>query len=78
MLPVLFLFTTGKENEAVRKILIRRALIDSGFSMLVAFATAIILVHNGYMSWAMFVLLISMLIPFIRIVAHRKEISGNN
>jgi hypothetical protein len=78
MLPVLILFITGKENESTRKALIRQALLDSGLSMLVAFALAIILVQSGYMNWAMLALLVSMPMPFIRIAVHRKQITGDN
>ena len=45
MLPVLFLFIVGGETEAVRKQLIRRALIDAALSMVVAFLLAIMLVN---------------------------------
>ena len=74
MLPVLILFITGNEGEQVRKALIRRALIDSTLSMCIAFLVAIVLVNMGYMIWAMLVLLLSMPVPFLRIVQHRKEI----
>ena len=76
LLPVLILFITGNEAEDTRKQLIRRALIDSTISMLVAFAIAIVLVNYDAMSLAMFALLISMFAPFIRIFTHRKEIAS--
>jgi hypothetical protein len=78
MLPVLFLFITGQENEDTRKALVHRALIDSTLSMLLAFAIAIVLTITGHVTWSMLVLLISMPTPFIRITRHRKEISGES
>ncbi len=76
MLPVLILFITGNESELVRKALIRRALIDSTLSMVLAFALIILLVTRGFIGWAMLVMLLSMPMPFIRIIQHRKEITG--
>ncbi len=74
LLPVLVLFITGNESEAVRKSLIRRALIDSTWSLVLAFAVAIVLVQMGLIIWAMLVLLLSMPLPFVRIWQHRREI----
>lgn len=74
MLPVLFLFIVGDETEAVRKQLIRRALIDAALSMLVAFALAILLVNNNQIALAMVVLILFMLAPFIRILRNRRLI----
>ena len=76
MLPVLILFITGNESELVRKALIRRALIDSTLSMVLAFVLIILLVNYGFMAWAMLVMLLSMPMPFIRIIQHRKEITS--
>ena len=75
MLPVLILFITGTESDAVRKTLIRRALIDSTLSMVLAFILIILLVGSGFIGWAMLVMLLSMPLPFIRIIQHRKEIT---
>ncbi len=75
MLPVLILFITGTESDAVRRTLIRRALIDSTLSMVLAFVLIILLVNYGFMAWAMLVMLLSMPMPFIRIIQHRKEIT---
>ena len=75
LLPVLILFITGNETEEVRKRLIRKALMDSALSLVVAFAVAIVLVMQDLMFIAMLVLLVSMFIPFIRIFKHRKEIT---
>jgi len=74
MLPVLFLFIVGDETEAVRKQLIRRALIDAALSMVVAFALAILLVNNSQIGLAMVVLILFMLAPFIRILRNRRLI----
>jgi len=74
MLPVLFLFIVGDEAEAVRKQLIRRALIDAALSMVVAFALAILLVNNSQIGLAMVVLILFMLAPFIRILRNRRLI----
>ena len=72
--PVLFLFITGQEDETTRRRLIRNAIIDSTWSMLVAFAVVITLVKSGFLFLAMVALLISMGFPFVRIWRHRKEI----
>lgn len=72
--PVLFLFITGQEDEDTRRRLIRSALIDSTWSMVLAFAVVIALVTAGYIFVAMIALLISMATPFVRIWQHRKEI----
>ena len=72
MLPVLFLFIVGEETEAVRKQLVRRALIDAALSMVVAFALAIMLVNYGQMALAMIVLMLFMLAPFVRILRNRR------
>jgi len=74
MLPVLFLFIVGDETEAVRKQLIRRALIDAALSMVVAFALAIMLANNSQIALAMVVLILFMLAPFIRILRNRRVI----
>ena len=76
MLPLLILFITGNESDATRKTLIRRAVIDSTLSMILAFALAILLVSNGLITWAMLVMLLSMPTPFIRIIQHRREITS--
>ena len=74
MLPVLFLFIVGGETEAVRKQLIRRALIDAALSMVAAFALAVLLVNNSQIALAMVVLILFMLAPFIRILWNRRLI----
>ncbi len=75
LLPVLFLFITGRESEKVRKGLMRRGLIDSTLSMVGAFAIVIYLAEQGTMSAAMLILLISMAYTFIGIWRHRREIT---
>ena len=74
MLPVLFLFIVGGETETIRKQLIRRALIDAALSMVVAFSIAILLVNNSQIGFAMVVLILFMLAPFIRIIKNRRVI----
>jgi hypothetical protein len=76
LLPMLFLFITGSEPQAVRGTLIRRALFDSTLSMVAAFAAAILLAQRQELFTAMLVLLLSMGFPFLRIFRHRREISG--
>lgn len=76
LLPVLVLFVTGSESEAVRRRLIRGALVDSAISMALAFALVIVLVRHGWMSVAMLTLLLSMGAPFVRIWRHRREITA--
>ena len=76
LLPVLFLFITGRETQAVRGTLIRRALLDSTLSMVAAFTVAILLAQRQQLFTAMLALLLSMGLPFLRIFRHRREISG--
>ena len=73
MLPGLFLFIVGDEAEAVRKQLIRNALIDAALSMVVAFAIALILVNYAQVALAMVILILFMLVPFMRILKNRRE-----
>ena len=73
VLPVLILFITGTEEETVRKVWIRRAVIDSSLSMLLAFVVAIALVQYGHMSWAMLALLASMPLPIIRVLTRKNQ-----
>ena len=75
LLPVLVLFITGTEADAVRRRLIQRALLDSTLSMLAAFAIVIYLARQGAMSTAMLILLLSMTLPYVRIWQHRREIT---
>ena len=53
---------------------IKRALLDSSLSMVLAFGLVIVLVNQGWMSLAMLILLLSMGAPFFRIWRHRREI----
>jgi hypothetical protein len=76
LLPVLFLFITGREDDDTRGRLIRSALVDSTVSMVVAFAVVIWLATAGHLFPAMVILLMSMGFPFIRIWRHRREIEG--
>jgi hypothetical protein len=76
LLPILVLFITGRESDAVRSRLMRRALLDSAVSMIAAFVVVIALVRAGWMSSAMAVLLVSMTLPFLRIWRHRRVIRG--
>jgi hypothetical protein len=74
LMPVLLLFITGSESDEARRGLIRRALIDSGWSMALAFVIVIYLAREGSLSLAMLVMLLSMGLPFVRIWQHRREI----
>ena len=71
LLPVLLLFITGNESESERKAMTRRAVIDSTLSMVLAFVAAIGLVQIGLIGWAMLCLLVSMPLPFVRILCAR-------
>ena len=77
LLPVVFLFITGRESEALRQRLIRRALIDSTLSLVGAFVIVIYLAEQRMMSTAMLILLLSMPYPFIGIWRHRREITAD-
>ena len=72
MLPVLFLFIVGHESETMRQRLIRIALIDAALSMVVAFALAIVLVNYEQIAFAMVILVLFMVVPFIRIIRNRR------
>lgn len=76
VMPVLVLFITGRESEAIRRGLICRALIDSALSMAVAFGAVVLLVGRGHISTAMLTLLLSLLYPFVGIWRHRRQISA--
>ncbi len=76
MLPVLFLFITGREPESVRKQLIRGVLRDAVFSMVLAIALAVLLVNFGWIMPAMLVLMLSMGLPFLRILRARRLLAG--
>jgi len=76
LLPVMVLFITGNETEQVRGTLIRRALLDSTLSMVLAFLLVVYLTRQGRISAAMLGLFASMGMPFIRIWRHRREIAG--
>jgi hypothetical protein len=77
LLPAMFLFITGRESEALRRRLIRRALIDSTLSLVGAFVIVIYLAEQRMMSTAMLILLLSMPYPFIGIWRHRREITAD-
>ncbi len=76
MLPVLFLFITGRESEDVRQQLIRSVVRDAFVSMVVAVALAVLLVQLGWMLPAMLLLMLSMAMPFLRIVRSRRLLAG--
>jgi hypothetical protein len=78
LMPALVLFITGTEDEATRRRLIRRALIDSTVSMVVAFIIVLTLVDAGHVSPAMAVLFLSMLYPFLGIWRRRRAIFAND
>ena len=77
LMPALVLFITGKESEATRGFLIRRALIDSTISMVIAFGIVLMLVSADRLFIAMVVLLLSMLYPFVRIWHRRSALLGD-
>ncbi|MGF1642314.1 MAG: hypothetical protein ACFCUJ_01640 [Thiotrichales bacterium] len=76
LLPVGFLFITGREDDATRRRLIKGTLIDSTLSMLLAFGLVIVLVTRGQLFAAMIILLLSIFSPFIRIWRHRRELAA--
>lgn len=78
LMPALVLFVTGNEPDGVRRRLIRRAVIDSSVSMVLAFVVVVSLVNAGLMLPAMAILLVSMLYPFIGIWRHRREITATS
>jgi hypothetical protein len=51
--------------------MIQRALMDSTLSMVLAFTAAIVLVQIDQIGWAMLCLLLSMPLPFVRILRQR-------
>ncbi len=74
LLPVLFLFLTGQEDEATRRRLIRRAFLHATVSMVLAFAAAIWLARRGQLGLAMALLLATLVVPFLHILLHRREL----
>jgi hypothetical protein len=76
MLPVLFLFITGKESEELRRQLIRSVLRDALTSMVLAIGLAVLLVQLGWMMPAMLILMLSMTLPFLRIYRSRRVLAG--
>lgn len=75
LMPALVLFITGSEPDDVRRRLIRRAVIDSTVSMVVAFLVVVIMVDAGLMFPAMAILFLSMLYPFVGIWRRRGTLS---
>ena len=76
MLPVVFLFITGRESEELRRQLIRSVVRDAFLSMVVAVALAVLLVQLGWVLPAMLLLMLSMAMPFLRIVRSRRLLAG--
>jgi hypothetical protein len=76
LMPALVLFITGREDEATRRRLIRRGLVDSTVSMVAAFVVVLLMVRSDLLFPAMFVLLLSMLYPFLGIWRRRAALSG--
>lgn len=76
MLPVVFLFITGRESEELRRQLIRSVVRDAFLSMVVAVALAVLLVQLGWILPAMLLLMLSMAMPFLRIVRSRRLLVG--
>ncbi len=76
MLPVVFLFITGRESEELRRQLIRSVVRDAFLSMVVAVALAVLLVQLGWILPAMLLLMLSMAMPFLRIVRSRRLLAG--
>ena len=76
MLPVVFLFITGRESEELRRQLIRSVVRDAFLSMVVAVALAVLLVQLGWVLPAMLLLVLSMAMPFLRIVRSRRLLAG--
>jgi hypothetical protein len=75
LMPALVLFVTGSEPDDVRRRLIRRALIDSLVSMVLAFLVVLVMANAGLIFPAMVILFLSMLYPFLGIWRHRREIT---
>lgn len=69
--PLLVSLLTGAESQSQRKRLIINILIDCTLSMFVAFTLAIWLFTNN-LQLAMFILIVSMFVPYFHIVVTRK------
>ncbi|MCB1800987.1 MAG: hypothetical protein KDI82_04790 [Gammaproteobacteria bacterium] len=76
LLPQLILFMTGGESPAQRRTRMRRAVIDSTWSMVVAFGLVIALTRQQRMLPAMLILLLSMTLPLLRIWYVRSAADG--
>ena len=63
------------QGASLRQRMVRHMLIDSALSMLIAFVVVIWLARNN-LQLAMMVLLISMLVPYVMLLLHRRLDSG--
>lgn len=77
LVPQLVLFMTGNDTTEQRRKRVRRALIDSSWSMVLAFALVIPLTRQQLMLPAMLILLLSMTLPLIRIWRVRIKVDSD-
>ena len=63
------------QGASLRRRMVRYMLIDSALSMLIAFVVVIWLTRNN-LQLAMMVLLLSMLVPYVMLLLHRRLDSG--
>jgi ABC-type sugar transport system permease subunit len=75
LLPILVALMTGREESEARKRRLVATAIDCTLSMVVAFAVVIWLAAER-LQVAMFVLLLSMALPYLRIWLHHRAVAA--
>jgi hypothetical protein len=78
LLPLLIVFVRNSENPGLRKQRLLATAIDCSLSMGIAFALVIYLAGDA-MFKAMLVLLVSMFVPYLRLVLRKSaEVAADN
>lgn len=75
LLPILVVVMTGREEGEARKRRLVATAIDCTLSMVIAFAVVIWLAAER-LQVAMFVLLLSMALPYLRIWLHHRAVAA--
>jgi len=69
--PALIVFMGSEGGE--RRARLTRTLVDCSVSMVASLGTVIWLVGNGHMAPAMGIMLLSMGLPYVRLLLHRRR-----
>lgn len=78
LLPLGFLFITGHEEAEQRRQRMKTTVLDAAWSMLLAFALALALLQSGRPGWAAATLMVSLMLPFARILMGRRVAGGSS